>query len=531
LDLSVQFSNSISVIFLVLQLGETAMTGTRFTGNIQDPVIPFLFDIPGTAIDLQRPLIVTLYPNANLDVQLDLLGNGASIVGGPINTFTGGTPESTTNGPQPGVSYRAVVQTAAVPVPATATTGPFLLEINSENAANNVAATAPQLGNLTPQSINGFVGRSDINDWYNFRLPSAGTVSLRLSGLQDNADLELYEANGTTLILRSQNGGTSDEALENVNLAAGNYLVKVSANDTTANLPDGGRASTSYTLNLIPGGAVPGTTVTLSASGTPSEAGGGLGTFTLSRGSQTTGDLTVNLTFGGTATFGGATSDYGVIGANFAPTGTGTVTIPNGQSVVNFTVSPVDDALNDPNETIAVSLNPGTGYNVGTPNSASLTIADNDGGGTDPVTGLRVYRFYNTVTGTHFYTADENERNFVRDNLIGYNYEGPSFEAAPAGTPNTAPVFRFFNTQVGTHFYTIDPNEANFVRTNLMAFRDEGIAYNAYVQPAPGSDPLYRFFNTFTGAHFYTPSAVERDVVSNTLPFYRYEGVGYYVDV
>ncbi|AFY83230.1 CAP domain-containing protein [Oscillatoria acuminata] len=151
----------------------------------------------------------------------------------------------------------------------------------------------------------------------------------------------------------------------------------------------------------------------------------------------------------------------------------------------------------------------------------------------DPVTGpgpqQAIYRFFDTLSGTHFYTASELERDNVRNTLPQYRYEGPSF-AAPIPNPATSSIHRFFNTQTGTHFFTISEVERNQVLRDLPQYNYEGVAYHAYMQSESGTTPLHRFFNTQTGTHFYTPSDVERDVVMNTLPEYNYEGIGYYVN-
>lgn len=142
-----------------------------------------------------------------------------------------------------------------------------------------------------------------------------------------------------------------------------------------------------------------------------------------------------------------------------------------------------------------------------------------------------VYRFFDTITGTHFYTANKGERNDVINNLPKYNYEGASFGALETPTSNTEEVHRFFNTQTGTHFYTISDFEADVIRQNSPQFNYEGTAYHAYEQSVGGTTPLYRFYRPDTGTHFYTPSLLERDsVIDNLGDVYNYEGVAYYVD-
>ena len=52
--------------------------------------------------------------------------------------------------------------------------------------------------------------------------------------------------------------------------------------------------------------------------------------------------------------------------------------IPDGQTSVDLTITPIDDNIFDPNENVTFTLAPSTNYLLGSPNIASLTIADND---------------------------------------------------------------------------------------------------------------------------------------------------------
>ena len=60
--------------------------------------------------------------------------------------------------------------------------------------------------------------------------------------------------------------------------------------------------------------------------------------------------------------------------------GAATVTIPKGAAEAAFTVATVDDALDEPDGSVTVSLSPGGGYTVAAPpgGAASVTVADND---------------------------------------------------------------------------------------------------------------------------------------------------------
>lgn len=140
-----------------------------------------------------------------------------------------------------------------------------------------------------------------------------------------------------------------------------------------------------------------------------------------------------------------------------------------------------------------------------------------------------VYRFYDRISGVHFYTSNKNERNYVYDRLDNYIYEGASYLGIDSATATESlAVYRFYNSDSGSHFYTIDENEKNVVRQKLDNYSYEGEAFFAYNLQVEGSIPIYRFYNSATGSHFYTPSATERDVVINELVNFKFEGVAYY---
>src|SRR4030095_16246429 len=91
------------------------------------------------------------------------------------------------------------------------------------------------------------------------------------------------------------------------------------------------------------------------------------GVFTVSRTGSTTAALTVNYTVGGTATNG---TDYQTL--------SGSVVIAAGPASATLTVTPIDDTVSEGDETVTVTLSPSASYNVGSPSTATVTIADND---------------------------------------------------------------------------------------------------------------------------------------------------------
>lgn len=226
------------------------MSGKRFTGTIFTWDVPVPTQIQPSEIDSTQTLLVTAYPlNPTLDLRLHLEGISPGL---PIvqDTGWGGTFEQITyTQVQPGTTYTAKIDGFMA-----SDTGPFLLEVSSERP-NDFSFAPETRGILTGhQDITGFVGRSDPNDWYQFVLGSNSEVHLTLSGLQDNAEIELYQQNtmGVPTLLRSgTTAGTANESIVQP-LAAGTYLAHVFPNATSANLVDSGQASTPYTLAIEP---------------------------------------------------------------------------------------------------------------------------------------------------------------------------------------------------------------------------------------------------------------------------------------
>ena len=98
-----------------------------------------------------------------------------------------------------------------------------------------------------------------------------------------------------------------------------------------------------------------------------SEASSDRGIFTITRTGSTTGELTVSYSAGGTATNAG---DYNQL--------SGSISIPAGSVSATETVTPVDDALVEGEETVIISISNSSAYTVGTSNRATVTISDND---------------------------------------------------------------------------------------------------------------------------------------------------------
>ncbi|RTZ43175.1 VCBS repeat-containing protein [Candidimonas sp. SYP-B2681] len=142
-----------------------------------------------------------------------------------------------------------------------------------------------------------------------------------------------------------------------------------------------------------------------------------------------------------------------------------------------------------------------------------------------------MYRFYNKVTGTHFYSGSKQEVESVLLSMPDFSFDGPAFKKSTVAD-DLVDVFRFYNTQTGTHLYTANRAEADNIRATLPVYDDEGVAYRAHAEQSEGTAALYRFFNTESGTHFYTANAAEMESVKIQLAgTMSFEGIAYYVDI
>ncbi len=140
-----------------------------------------------------------------------------------------------------------------------------------------------------------------------------------------------------------------------------------------------------------------------------------------------------------------------------------------------------------------------------------------------------VHRFYNSVTGTHFFTGSNTEAYTVRSTAQQMNDEGFAFSTAKLSS--SLDVFRFQNKETGAYFYTISSAERDSIQKNLPQFDYQYSSFKAYTNDLGPQEELYRFYNTTTGAHFFTTAEAERDSIIANIPAFKYEGIAFYVDI
>jgi len=143
-----------------------------------------------------------------------------------------------------------------------------------------------------------------------------------------------------------------------------------------------------------------------------------------------------------------------------------------------------------------------------------------------------------TENQSQFYTTDETERDAFLDDSSDYELTGVSFVGAEPPSEGEqesgiSPVSRFLNTDTDTYLYTADDEEKAAITENLDNYVSEGTAYYSYDTQEEGTIPVYRLYNTESDTHFYTVSASERDSLLESADFESQggaDGIAFYVE-
>ena len=207
-------------------------------------------------------------------------------------------------------------------------------------------------GNVAPTVITSWLPAAS-SSAYNATVrsfdPEGGSISLSASGLP--AWLAFADhGDGTGTLSGTAPAGT-----------VGTFSITFTASD--------GQTSAQRVLSLDVDSPVLPTVTVATTDASSSETGPGTGTFTLTRsGGDMMSSVTVAYSLGGTAASG---TDYVAPGR--------TVTFSPFNTTATVTITPVDDEhYETPEESVELTLAPGAGYTVGSPDAATLAIADND---------------------------------------------------------------------------------------------------------------------------------------------------------
>ena len=152
----------------------------------------------------------------------------------------------------------------------------------------------------------------------------------------------------------------------------------------------------------------------------------------------------------------------------------------------------------------------------------------------------QVHRFYQYEKGFHLYTADTNEIDYVKQKSesreLAYSYEAEKYQVLSDDVDvltgeeieGVEPIYRFFNTGTGAHLYTMNEDEKDYVIDNLSNYNFEGIKYYAFeIEPENVETiPVYRMLNTQSGAHLFSSDLNEIGYIEENLPHFAMENEG-----
>ncbi|EFA71153.1 SBBP repeat-containing protein [Cylindrospermopsis raciborskii] len=217
-----------------------------------------------------------------------------------------------------------------------------------------------------------------------FKEPGLGGVSIYLD-LNNNGVLDRGEPNQLTASDDLSTTNDEEGQYSFTNLQPGTYIVREvvtsSFSQTFPNNPDYHTAvvASGQTVNNINFGNTTPSPITLKIQDqsvtSVTEDGTNNLIYTFTRSGNLTNALTVNYSVAGKAIFN---TDYNQTGAaSFTATG-GTVTFATGLSTATVTIDPIADTTVEGDETVELTLAPGTGYNIDTTSVVTGTITNDD---------------------------------------------------------------------------------------------------------------------------------------------------------
>lgn len=143
-----------------------------------------------------------------------------------------------------------------------------------------------------------------------------------------------------------------------------------------------------------------------------------------------------------------------------------------------------------------------------------------------------VFRFFNQNSGSHFYTQNKAEADYIFQNLSQFRFEGAAFNRNLESEADAINIYRFYNATSGAHYFTANQTEAHNLMAQSSAITYEGVAFQAHATKVAGTTEVYGFINNGTGAHFYTAIASEMANIQLHLSgTFTYEGIAYYSEV
>ena len=133
-----------------------------------------------------------------------------------------------------------------------------------------------------------------------------------------------------------------------------------------------------------------------------------------------------------------------------------------------------------------------------------------------------IYRSFDPITGSHFYTSSPFENNLATKQS---NYR---FEQVEMLSNGDSPIYRFYNPANNDHFYTANSSEKDLLIDNYTSgYKFEGVAFMGSQSPNSSSTAVHRLLNPATNSHFYTSNTTEANLAISSSG-YKPEGIGWW---
>ena len=126
---------------------------------------------------------------------------------------------------------------------------------------------------------------------------------------------------------------------------------------------------------------------------------------------------------------------------------------------------------------------------------------------------VRMFRTYAPSVDYHFFTTSTAEFNSV---VAGGGYRDETTNQQGFAVPDTkvggaVGIHRMYNPNSGRHYYTAADNERDFLETQGWRYeKDEGNIFNTQVTDTV---EVFRLYNNNSGVHLYTESASTKDAI------------------
>jgi len=303
------------------------------------------------------------------------------------------------------------------------------LALTTNNTSGNNTTATKEVGE--PNHAGNVGGKSV---WWTWIATFNGSVTFSSEGSSFDTTMGIYTGSAVNaLSLIGQDDDTGSNRTSKVTFSAVNGTVYQIAIDGY----DG--VSGNIALSRTPDPAQLGTITIVATDTDATEGSADTGTFTISRTGATTSALTVNLAISGTST---NAIDYGTIATAF--------TLPVGAASGTISVTPIDDALIEGNETVIATIQSNSAYTVGAPSLAAVTVFDNDTTVGNDLFSNGAIMSVATTTGTNVSTTKEsgepNHAGNAGGTSVWWNWT-PSF----TGTVTLSTVGSNFNTLLAVY--------------------------------------------------------------------------------